>query len=259
MTKAIVIVSFGTSNLEGLKVLEDFENEIRNKFNSKYKVCKSFTSSMISNIVLNKYNKIVPRLEEVLFNLSNEGYKEVYIQPLHIIEGSEYLSIAKTIKEYNYSFSKLTLGRVIMGNNERDLIEGCSLIVDTLESYINKSQNLVLVGHGSKTITTESYNFLKNTFIERGFKSVYIGTLEGKHQKEDVLKDLISDKIEEVLIAPILMFPGNHTIKDIFGSENSWKSLFENNKIEVSSIEKTLLEYDEIRSYYFNLIKYNIK
>ena len=28
MVKAIVLVSFGTANLEGLKVLEDFENEI---------------------------------------------------------------------------------------------------------------------------------------------------------------------------------------------------------------------------------------
>ena len=53
MAKAIVLVSFGTANLEGLKVLEDFENEISESFNKKYHVCKAFTSSMISNILFN--------------------------------------------------------------------------------------------------------------------------------------------------------------------------------------------------------------
>lgn len=259
MSKAIVIVSFGTASLEGLKVLEDFEKEIRKSFNEKYYVCKAFTSSMISNILYNKYGKIVPRLEEVLFNLSNDRYKEVYIQPLHIIEGSEFLSIEKTIREYDYSFSKIILGNVIMGSNESQLIEGCNLIVDSMEEDLKKYQNLILVGHGSKTIETKSYNYLKNTFIERDFKSVYMGTLEGENKKEYILKDLLDNNIEEVTIAPILILPGNHIIKDIFGNKNSWKTLFEENNIKVNAIEKSLLEYDVIRNYYINIIRSNIK
>mgnify|MGYP004448117199 FL=1 len=35
MSKAIIIVSFGTSNLAGLKVIDDFENEIRGYFNER--------------------------------------------------------------------------------------------------------------------------------------------------------------------------------------------------------------------------------
>lgn len=259
MSKAIVIVSFGTANLEGLELLEDFENEIREYFNRKYKVCKAFTSSMISNILFNKHGKIVPRLEEVLFNLSNDRYKEVYIQPLHIIEGSEYLSILKTIKEYNYSFSKLTLGKVIMGNSESQLIEGCNLIVNAMEEELDKYQNLVLVGHGSKTIDTESYNYLKNIFIERGFKNVFLGTLEGENKKDDILKSIVENEIEQVEMAPILMLPGNHIRRDIFGNTNSWKTLFQDNEIKVNSIEKSLLEYDRIREFYIDLIKNQIK
>ena len=259
MAKAIVLVSFGTANLEGLKALEDFENEISESFNKRYHVCKAFTSSMISNILFNKYGKIVPRLEEVLFNLSNDGYKEVFIQPLHIIEGSEYLSIVKTIKEYDYSFSKLILGKVIMGNNEEALIEGCNLIVDSLEENISKDENLVLVGHGSKTIDIESYTFLKKIFTKKGFKEVFIGTLDGENKKEDVLRELIDKNIKEVIIIPILMLPGNHIIKDIFGDNNSWKTLFKNNNIKVRSIKKSLLQYDNIRKFYIQLISSNNK
>ena len=50
MSKAIIIVSFGTANLEGLEVLEAFEEEIRESVNGKYHVCKAFTSSVLSNI-----------------------------------------------------------------------------------------------------------------------------------------------------------------------------------------------------------------
>ncbi len=253
--KAVVIVSFGTANLEGLNFLENFEDEVRNSLSDKYYICKAFTSSIITNILFNKYGKIVPRLEEVLFNLGNDGYKEVYIQPLHIIEGSEFLSIKNIIKEYDYSFSKITLGKPIMGKEEKELLEGCNLIVDSIEKNLEKDKSIVLVGHGSKTIDTESYNKLKNTFNRRGFKNVYMGTLEGEIRKEDILKELLRDNIEEVLISPILILPGNHIKKDIFGEKNSWKSLFEDNNIKVCSVNKSLLEYDEIRRFYINKIK----
>lgn len=259
MSKAIVIVSFGTANLEGLKVLEDFEEEIRKSFNDKYYVCKAFTSSMISTILFNKYGKIVPRLEEVLFNLSNDKYREVYIQPLHIIEGSEFLSIQKTIKEYDYSFSKITLGKVILGSEEKLLHEGCKLIVDSMDEDLKKTQNIVLVGHGSKSIDTESYEELKNTFIKKGFRSVYMGTLEGEVKKDDILKELLNNNIEEVSIAPILMLPGNHIKRDILGDRNSWKNLMEENNIKVNPVEKSLLEYREVREFYINEIHYKIK
>ena len=259
MSKAIVIVSFGTSNLEGLKVLEDFEEEIRKSFNNKYYVCKAFTSSMISNILFNKYGKIVPRLEEVLFNLSNDKYREVYIQPLHIIEGSEFISVVKTIEEYDYSFSKITLGKVIMGNEEKSLHEGCRLIVDAMDEDLKKSENIVLVGHGSKSIDTESYKELKNTFIKKGFKSVYMGTLEGEVRKDDILRELLKDSIKEVSMAPILMLAGNHNKVDIFGDKNSWKTLMEENNIKVNPVEKSLLEYKGIREFYISKIHEKFK
>lgn len=252
--KAVIIVSFGTANLEALKFLENFENEVRSSLNEKYYVCKAFTSSALTNVLLNKYGKIVPRLEEVLFKLGNEGYKEVYIRPLHIIEGSEFAVVKNIIKEYNYSFSKITLGKPIMGKDEKDLLEGCNLIAESMEKKLDKDKSIVLVGHGSKTIDTESYDRLKDTFNKKGFRNVYMGTLEGEIRKEDILKELLKDNIKEVLISPILMLPGNHIKKDILGDKNSWKALFEENNIKVNYVEKSLLEYDEIRKFYIDKI-----
>lgn len=259
MSKAIIIVSFGTANLEGLQELEAFEEEIRESVNDKYHVCKAFTSSVLSNILLNKYGKVVPRLEEVLFNLSNDRYKEVYIQPLHVIEGSEYSNIEKTIREYDYSFSKVTLGNVLMSNKENQLKESCNLIANTIEDNLLKKDTVVLVGHGSKTINTDSYNVLKDVLIEYGYKNVYIGTLEGEIKKEDIINELLKDNIKSITLAPILMLPGNHIKKDIFGESNSWKASIKEQHINVTSSKKSLLEYQEIREYYINKIKREIK
>lgn len=259
MSKAIIIVSFGTANLEGINELENFEKEIRESVKEKYHVCKAFTSSVLSNMLFNKYGKVVPRLEQVLFNLSNDRYKEVYIQPLHVIEGSEYSSIEKTIKEYDYSFSKIILGKVLMSDKEEELIESCNLIAKSMESDLPKEDNIVLVGHGSKTISTEAYNKLKTVFIENQYKNTYIGTLEGDIRKEDVTRYLLEDKIDEITLAPILMLPGNHIEKDIFGENNSWKTFIKDHGIKVKVTRKSLLEYEEIRKYYINKIKKEFK
>lgn len=259
MSKAIIVVSFGTANLEGLQELESFEQEIRESVNGKYHVCKAFTSSILSNILLNKYGKVVPRLEEVLFNLSNDRYKEVYIQPLHVIEGIEYSNIEKTIKEYDYSFSKVTLGNVLMSNKDVQLKESCELIVSAMEDNLLKTDNIVLVGHGSKTIDTDAYNTLKDVLIEHGYKNVYIGTLEGEIKKENVISELLKDNIKNITLAPVLMLPGNHIKKDIFGESNSWRSTMKEKNINVTSCKRALLEYKEIREYYINKIKKELK
>ena len=255
--KAVVIVSFGTANLEGVKILEEFEREINEKLKGKYNIFKAFTSSSISNILFNRYGKVVPRLEEILYKLSNDKYKEVYIQPLHIIEGSEYSYIEKVLKEYTYSFSKIRVGEILMGKNEEDLLEGCNVIYNSLNrNFEHKNSNIVLIGHGSKTLNDDRYEKIKEVFIDEGFKNIYLGKLEGNGKKEEVLSDLIKDNI---FLVPILMLPGKHIKKDIFGENNSWKTLFEDNNIRVNCVEKSLLQYDEIKEYYLNKIYNNIK
>ena len=258
MSKAIIIVSFGTANLEGLKVLEDFEAEVATKFSKNYCVCKAFTSSVITNILFNKYGKVVPRLEEVLFKLSNEKYKEIYIQPLHIIGGDEYNSIEKTIKKYDYSFSKISFGEALISNKHEEAAYSCNLITDAIKKNIKNEENIVLIGHGSQSVNFEVYNSLKSDFKGKGYKNIYIGTLEGEVRKEDILKELINDNIKEVTIIPILMLPGNHIVKDILGEKNSWKSLFKSEDIKVNYVEKSLLQYTEVREHYIHKIEKSI-
>jgi len=258
MLKAIIIVSFGTADLRGIKELEKFEEEIKESTRNKYYVCKAFTSKLLSKAVLNKYDKIVPTLEELLVNLNNEGYKEVYIQPLYIIEGKEYLGIKKVVEEYIHYFSKILLGNAFMSKKEDKLKKSFNLIFTVTKKDLSKTDNIVLVGHGSKSADTEIYNTLKEFFVKNGYKNIYVGTLEGKIKKEEVLNQLIKNNIKNLTIIPIFMLQGKHIKRDVFGESNSWESLIKEHNIKVKSIKKSLLEYEEIRKYYINEIKLNL-
>lgn len=46
---------------------------------------------------------------------------------------------------------------------------------------------------------------------------------------------------------PFLIIAGNHVSKDIEGEkENSYKKVFEKNKIEINIVKKSLILYDKI-------------
>lgn len=258
--KALIIVSFGTASLEGIKVLEDFEEDVKKELEGKCNVFKAFTSSSMSNLLFNKHGKLVQRLEEILYQLDNEKYKEIYIQPLHIISGSEYLHINKALEEYKDKFSKIYIGDVLIEESGKNFLKGSNAIYEAVnKNFKNKDSNIILVGHGSKKTKDNKYEKLKEKFIKEGFNNTYIGTLEGENQKEEVLKKVLENKIKEVYLIPILMLPGKHIFNDIIGEYNSWKTLLEDNNIKVNYIEKSLLQYDDIKKYYIDNIHNNLK
>lgn len=258
MKKAIVIVSFGIANLEGFNKLETFEKEVKENFKNEYYICKGFTSKILSNILFKRYAKKVLGLEEILENLSKEGYKEVYIHPLYIIEGKEYNNIKKLAKKYENYFFKIKLGKPLMENDDYELRKSCNLIVNIIKKDFSKNQNIVLVGHGSKTVDVKSYEVLKKVFIDQGYRNLYVGTLEGKVNKEDIIKELLSNNIKDIVLVPLFLLEGNHIKKDIFGESNSWRSAIEEKNIEVIKFNKTLLEYKEIKEWYINEISVNL-
>ena len=193
------------------------------------------------------FKKYLKHMIKSGINIPSSQYEALFLSVAHTIE--------KTIKEYDYSFNKIILGEALIGNRSDEESYNCNLICDAIKENINEKDNILLIGHGSKTINYNVYNCIKNNLKEKGYKNTYIGTLEGEVKKEDIVKSLVEDNVKDVTIIPILMLPGNHIKKDIFGSENSWKSLFENEGILVKYVEKSLLQYSEIRKYYMNKIE----
>lgn len=102
-------------------------------------------------------------------------------------------------------------------------LEGLKAIEDfeaeVLSRLNNEKDNIVLIRYGSKTVNNNIYNSLKRNLKEKGYKNIYIGTLDGDVKKEDILRSLVKD----VTIIPILMLPGTFIKKGIFGNGDSCK------------------------------------
>ena len=140
---------------------------------------------------------------------------------------------------------------------------------------VNKDRYVVLVGHGSNrcqdnccytsigineccgdngnVCNDDCYQEIEKALQSIGYKNVIIGTLEGSRTRSVVLKELKDKKIDDVIIMPLLVLPGNHIIKDIKG-DNSWESLFNENDINVEVNLKSLLEYEKIQKLYIDMI-----
>ena len=88
MKKALVIVSFGTTYEKGRQDIEAVER-VLTRAAEGYDVFRAYTSSIVRK-VLKSRGEIVPSLEEVLEKLANESYDTVFVQPTHLLCGSEY-------------------------------------------------------------------------------------------------------------------------------------------------------------------------
>lgn len=259
MNKAVILVSFGTANLEAIKILELIEKEVKEELDNRYLVLRVFTSKVLTKILKSKYDIMVLGLQKTLFNLSNEGYDEVIVQPLHIMEGKEYAEMQGVIKEYEYSFKKIRLGRTLLGYKDGELNKACRNLVDSIKEGIPKNKHVVLVGHGSKTITSEAYGIIENMINEDRTKKVFVGTLEGERNVEYTAARVQRENIDDVILMSLLILPGNHAIRDIAGEEKSWKTEFARRGIKAEINIESLLQNSSVREIYIDKIKELIK
>lgn len=247
MEKGIIVTSFGTSYEETrIKCIESIENRIREEFNN-YKVVRAFTSRMVINKLKKRDNYIVDTPTEAMEKLFEEGIKDIYIQPLLIIEGLEYEKILREardfIKENNCNIS---IGKPLLSQEED---------YSKVASELDLVDTVVLMGHGSEHKTDSSYEKLESKIREDN-ENVFIGTVEGRKTLDDILEELKEKSIKEVQLRPFMLVAGDHVINDMASSdEDSWKSILEGNGLEVQVLTQGLGEIKGIQDIFIDHLK----
>ena len=119
MSKAIVLTAFGSADLDAIKKsIGLLEKDLNNYLSKEYTVVKSFTSNKIIELLKERHDYVVPHLSKVLFNLVNQGYEEVIIQPLHIMSGRDKKLIEEIVDEYKYSVKKLVISKSLFNDDD---------------------------------------------------------------------------------------------------------------------------------------------
>ena len=256
MKKAILVVSFGTSYLDTLeKTIEKAEKQIRDTF-SEYDIYRAFTSHKIIKKLKEKYEIFVDKPEEMMEKLYEDGYEEVIMQPLHMIPGEEFIYINKIAEIFKEKFEVLKVGRPIFYyQGIEELPQDYSLFIEATKELYEENNAVVLMGHGTAHPANSVYGCLQAVFEDEGYENVFVTTVEGYPNFENVISRVKRKNIREVTLAPLMVVAGDHARNDMASDDKeSLKSMLEAEGIKVNVYMKGLGENEKFNKLYINRI-----
>lgn len=248
--KAVLVVSFGTSyHQTRKKTIAACEKAISDNF-PDYDLKRAFTSGMIIEKLKRRDNLHINNPEEALEKLYQAGYQKVIVQPLHIINGSEFHDLVRMVKKYENKFRVLEYGRALL-TKTKDYFKLADTIASEIKVNDSEKEAVVLMGHGSEHAANSVYATFDYVLKDKGMENYYVGTVEGYPELEQVIKHLKNKAYQKVKLAPLMLVAGDHAQNDMAGQEDdSWKNQLEAAGYEVEIQLQGLGEYQGVREAY---------
>ena len=94
-------------------------------------------------------------VSEVLAALAKDGYREVLVQPLHLIPEFEYAKIEREAALRADSFERLVVGKPLLADD--DDFPAVAEAIRPIAAALQKDQALLLMGHGSRHAANQAY------------------------------------------------------------------------------------------------------
>lgn len=236
MKTALLCVSFGTSVPTARKSITAVEETLHTEM-PEADFYRAFTSKTIRRILASK-GETVWSMDEALEQLTNGSYDRVVIQPTHFLYGLEYESLKASVEEAKKSFPALSLGVPLLSGT-RDL-QALARVLS--EEFPEKEDSaLVFMGHGTPHFSNVVYPAMQAVFHMMGRKDVYVGTVEGWPDVEEICRQLQAENYTHIRIAPLMLVAGDHALNDMAGDEeDSWKSILAQEGYKVDCIMQGL-------------------
>lgn len=246
--KGILVVSFGSSYEETRKKsIDQLEKEIQAAY-PELSLYRAFTSPRIIKGLKEKGIQ-VNDVEKALEKMQGDGIKRVIVQPTFMIRGVEYERMCKSIERHRQGFKSLYIGEPLLTSVE-DYFEVIEAFVNEIDK-VQKDEVILCMGHGAEHFMSVSYAALDYMFKDRGYKNIYVATIDAFPRLKDVMKHFDKKGYKRVRIVPFMLVAGHHAQKSIMEQvEESWKIQLESAGYEVECVFKGLGEYQKIRDLY---------
>ncbi len=261
-SQAILVVSFGTTYVETLtKTIESIENRMQKAF-PEFEVRRAFTSRKVIKRLAERDGLFIDTEQEALKRLQDEGFKEVYVQPLHVIPGEEYEKVKTQVAHYKHrkAFEKISIGRPLlyyMGQEGKP--DDYLIAIEALRKQLpqmGEDTAVLLMGHGGLHPANAAYALLQMKMEEMNWLKSYVYTVEGFPPLRFVIEKLIKEEIKKVLLVPFMLVAGDHALNDMIGDEeDSAKQQLIKEGFEVSWHLCGLGEGPEIQDVYIQHLK----
>lgn len=246
MKKAILAVSVGTDHADTREITIDaIEQDMREAF-PDYPLYQAWISDMIIKKLKNRDGIPINTVKEAMEQMRADGITDVFIQPTHVINGIENDMMKENALSFQEDFHSISFGDPLL-TSEEDHLAVIQAIADEF-SYLKEDEVLVLMGHGTAHSANAVYAALDYTFKEKGFKNIFLGTVEAYPTMDTLMKMIKEYQPSKVILAPFMIVAGDHAKNDMAGNDpQSWYSRFRAEGYEVETVPKGLGEYPDIR------------
>ena len=250
---AIVVMSFGTTFKDTRAKTIDATVDAIKAAHPNTKVITAFTSHIIRDRIQQKEGITYPTPEEALAELKKDGYTRVALASLDVIPGMEYNYDAAVYNLYKDNFKKMTLGTSLMywmgQENQTDQVIETLKAVQSQFPKLGKEDAVLIMAHGTPDPSNAYYSVIQDRIHTLGMKNVFIYTVEGTPNLEQVIPQLKLHGIKHVTLMPFMMVAGDHANNDMAGAEpESHKSILEKEGFKVDTYIHGLGENPNIRN-----------
>ena len=250
---AMVVMSFGTTYKDTRVKTIDATVDAIKAAHPNTKVITAFTSHIIRDRIQQKEGITYPTPEEALAELKKDGYTRVALASLDVIPGMEYNYDAAVYNLYKNDFKKMTLGTSLMywmgQENQTDQVIETLKAVQSQFPKLGKEDALLIMAHGTPDPSNAYYSVIQDRIHTLGMKNVFVYTVEGTPNLEQVIPQLKLHGIKHVTLMPFMMVAGDHANNDMAGNEpDSHKSILEKEGFKVETYIHGLGENPNIRN-----------
>ena len=250
---AMVVMSFGTTYKDTRVKTIDATVDAIKAAHPNTKVITAFTSHIIRDRIQQKEGITYPTPEEALAELKKDGYTRVALASLDVIPGMEYNYDAAVYNLYKDNFKKMTLGTSLMywmgQENQTDQVIETLKAVQSQFPKLGKEDGLLIMAHGTPDPSNAYYSVIQDRIHTLGMKNVFVYTVEGTPNLEQVIPQLKLHGIKHVTLMPFMMVAGDHANNDMAGAEpDSHKSILEKEGFKVDTYIHGLGENQNIRN-----------
>ena len=252
---AILVMTFGTTFTDTRnKTINAVEADIQ-KAHPNIPVFEAYTSHIIIDRVLAKegIKKLTP--EEAFDKLKAEGYTRIAVVSLDVIPGMEYSYDSIVTKMQKDRFKQITLATPLMyyqgTEGEPDQVVDFLKALSSQFPKMGKDDATLIMAHGTPHPGNAYYSVIQDRIAELGMKNVFVYSVEGRPNLEDVIPKLHANGVKHVTLMPIMMVAGDHANNDMAGDEeDSHKSILQREGFKVSTYIHGLGENSNIRALY---------
>ena len=249
---AILVMTFGTTFTDTRhKTIDAVEKAIQ-EANPNVPVYEAYTSHIIIDRVKAKegITKMTP--EEAFAKLKADGYTRVAVVSLDVIPGMEYSYDSVVTKMQAPNFKKISLATPLMyfqgTEGEPDQVVDFLKAVSTQFPKMGAHDATLIMAHGTPHPGNAYYSVIQDRLHQLGMNNVFVYSVEGRPNLEDVIPKLKAGGFNHVTLMPIMMVAGDHANNDMAGDEEgSWKTTFEDAGYDVTCLVRGLGELPAIQ------------